>query len=265
MKEKGPLEGGNDEDDETPPVSPHAGAGGENADETKEERKARRAAEKEAKAQRKAEKAAKSQRKAEKKAKAAAAESGGSIHAMDGDETEDMGAAQAAADLAKLEVEKKQDVQGEQLAALKAQVAEGGAAAAAAWWQGVCESEGHGLPVAVSVAFGACFDETMMPKDVKGGKAMLGAWCAEGKAEEQLELLKAFEKLCIAHLEAISKRIGHVLKEFYEEDLLEEENIFDWYDGMSSFGANRDVREAAKAFVVWLREASDDESSEEED
>ena len=62
-----------------------------------------------------------------------------------------------------------------------------------------------------------------------------------------------------------------VLKALYDDDIVEEELITAWYDkanigkvlGIDAAAAAA-VREAAKPFVEWLKEAESDEDSDEE-
>lgn len=64
------------------------------------------------------------------------------------------------------------------------------------------------------------------------------------------------------HDEKMMAVLPHFLKAVYDEDLVEEEHIFNWYrkeDG------RQDVRDSVKVFIKWLEEADEEDSGEEEE
>ena len=87
---------------------------------------------------------------------------------------------------------------------------------------------------------------------------------------------KIIERHLIASLELISidkpKNFPVLIKQFYDEDGLEEETILEWADdGRSEFtldavdeGKRAELRGEAEPVVVWLQEAEDESDSDED-
>jgi len=72
----------------------------------------------------------------------------------------------------------------------------------------------------------------------------------------QIGILQCVEKFCEG---SMIKKAALILKAFYDNDILEEDVILDWYDsGVKS----QEIRNEIAVFVNWLREA--EEESEEE-
>jgi len=73
--------------------------------------------------------------------------------------------------------------------------------------------------------------------------------------------------LCLDE-QSVIKIVPVVLKELYEMDILEEDNIISWYDTVSLVEVDQkvasDVRRSAEPFITWLKTA-EAESDEEED
>lgn len=120
--------------------------------------------------------------------------------------------------------------------------------------------------------FESVFDEDVL----KDGQAKASAkliqrlqkTCARAKSAQQV-LLVCIEGLCGERCEAaLLKRTPHVLKAFYDADLLDEEAIVRWAEKKSKT-ANRElskkVKKAAEPFVTWLKEAEEDGDEGEED
>ena len=93
---------------------------------------------------------------------------------------------------------------------------------------------------------------------------------------QQRHLLAAAEWLCGSRFPSLLKFFPVVLKQLYEEDLIDEEVIFEWdadsirndFTADSSM-INDETLEAlkshAKQVVVWLREAEEEGEDEDED
>ncbi|XP_072960736.1 eukaryotic translation initiation factor 5-like [Typha angustifolia] len=79
--------------------------------------------------------------------------------------------------------------------------------------------------------------------------------------DSQILLLRAIEAFSIKCSPDALKEVALVLKVLYDGDLLEEENIVQWYDEGVACGKNSQVLKNAKPFVEWLQSA---ESEEEE-
>ncbi|KAG6540839.1 hypothetical protein Mapa_017817 [Marchantia paleacea] len=101
-------------------------------------------------------------------------------------------------------------------------------------------------------------------KEVKEKKLYL-AKVATDEAS-QLLLLSTLETFCAPCTPEVGKEIAFILKVLYDEDILEEDQILEWFD--SNDGINpksAHVRKLAQPFVAWLRDAEADEEEDEEE
>uniref|UniRef100_A0A0D6QVV1 W2 domain-containing protein n=1 Tax=Araucaria cunninghamii TaxID=56994 RepID=A0A0D6QVV1_ARACU len=78
----------------------------------------------------------------------------------------------------------------------------------------------------------------------------------------QLILLGAVEAFCEHAPPEAVKEVALVIKAMYDADIVEEENIFQWYEKSSPEVENQAIRKKAKPFVEWLKSA---EAESEED
>lgn len=95
-------------------------------------------------------------------------------------------------------------------------------------------------------------------------KSYLATAVAQDEYSELL-LLRAIEEFCKKSNPNAVKEVALVLKALYDADMLEEENIVQWYqEGLVGSGSNKDssVWKNAKPFVDWLQNA-ESESEEE--
>jgi len=85
----------------------------------------------------------------------------------------------------------------------------------------------------------------------------------------QKYLLSAFEILVGDVHPELLPRVPHILKAFYDNDILEEEAILEWADRVSKKHVkketSREIHEKAAPFVDWLRTAEEESSDEEEE
>ncbi|XP_058128246.1 translation initiation factor eIF-2B subunit epsilon-like [Anopheles ziemanni] len=77
--------------------------------------------------------------------------------------------------------------------------------------------------------------------------------------DAMLDCLKAFEEMCQSN-EIIRAKIVQLLHFLYEGDLVSEEVIIRWYDGVE----DETLKSTLAKFVQWLNESSDDESDDED-
>eukprot|EP00163_Fabomonas_tropica_P009912 TRINITY_DN1984_c0_g1_i1.p1 TRINITY_DN1984_c0_g1~~TRINITY_DN1984_c0_g1_i1.p1 ORF type:complete len:400 (-),score=161.87 TRINITY_DN1984_c0_g1_i1:199-1398(-) len=82
-------------------------------------------------------------------------------------------------------------------------------------------------------------------------------------ADAKKGLLDALEKHFGSKHPTTIAKIAHALKFFYDEDVLEEEDILAWWDTPVTEEYQKECRVKAAPLATWLREA-DEESSEEE-
>jgi len=83
--------------------------------------------------------------------------------------------------------------------------------------------------------------------------------------EGQLALLRSLERLVGETQTSLVNKVAHFIKELYDAELLEEDNIFAWNNDKTSAIPN--VREQAAPIIQWLKEAeeeSDEEGDEDE-
>ncbi|TMW88835.1 hypothetical protein EJD97_018013 [Solanum chilense] len=97
-------------------------------------------------------------------------------------------------------------------------------------------------------------------KEVIKKKSYLAAIAQD--EESQLRLLQAIEEFSVKSNSVAMKEVALVLKALYDDDLLEEEYIVQWYN--KGVGANKDSKiwKNVKPFVEWLQSA-ESESEEE--
>lgn len=91
-----------------------------------------------------------------------------------------------------------------------------------------------------------------------------------GNHKAQRYLLGAFELLVGRSFPAeLMPKAAHILKAFYDHDLLEEEVILQWSEKVSKKYVSKEVcsqiHEKVAPFIKWLKEAEEEESSEEEE
>jgi translation initiation factor 5 len=126
------------------------------------------------------------------------------------------------------------------------------------------------MKVLYTALFGTVPESERISSIVEEKAAYLAPHAAD--AAGQLAQLVAMEHLLGVTLEGRSREAPLVLKALYDADLAEEDLIVAWFnkiDAGAVLGVPEDaakaVRAAAKPFVEWLEEESDDEDSEEED
>jgi len=117
---------------------------------------------------------------------------------------------------------------------------------------------------AASLLFVALYDKDIM-KQLRSRFPILKEFTKNEKA--QAGLLVGIEELCGVREQTLLKSVPHILKSLYDEDILEEEELYKWDDAPSK-GTVAQVKAAGKIFVDWLRNAeeeSEGEGEEEED
>ncbi|KAL7090239.1 hypothetical protein ACP275_12G028200 [Erythranthe tilingii] len=107
-----------------------------------------------------------------------------------------------------------------------------------------------------------CGVEKGFSKEVMKKKGYFAAAVSEGE-DSQLLLLRAIEEFCKKTNGFAVKEVALVLKALYDGDVLEEENIVQWYqEGLAGSNKSSSVWKNAEPFVDWLRSA-ESESDEE--
>lgn len=99
-------------------------------------------------------------------------------------------------------------------------------------------------------------------KEVKEKKLYLAKVCTDESS--QLLLLRTLETFCAPCAPDVGKEIAFILKVLYDEDILEEEQILEWYDNDDGINPKSgQVRKLAQPLVDWLRDAEPDEEEDE--
>lgn len=125
-------------------------------------------------------------------------------------------------------------------------------------------SQSAGTPKEVMDAlFAALFEgvEKGFAKEVTKKKNYLAA--ATQEEGSQMVLLQSIESFCGKGSPDVVKEVALVLKSLYDNDVLEEEFILEWYQkGVNGSNKNSQVLKNAKPFIEWLQSA-ESESEEE--
>jgi len=80
--------------------------------------------------------------------------------------------------------------------------------------------------------------------------------------EGQLALLNFVAKFCRETQPSLLGKVSPIIKELYDEELLDEESVFTWFDSET---LHPKVKESAQPIVTWFKEAEEESGSEEED
>lgn len=114
------------------------------------------------------------------------------------------------------------------------------------------------------------FDEKMMKdKQIAKHKNLFLRFTHDNQ-KAQKYLLGGLEKTVETREAALLPRVPHILKELFEEDVLDEEVILEWAKKVSKKYVSKEmaakIHEKAAPFVTWLKEAEEEsgDSSEEE-
>lgn len=110
------------------------------------------------------------------------------------------------------------------------------------------------------------YDSNML-QQIKTYRSLLMRFTKDN-VKAQRYLLGGFEQLVgNVHRDALLPKVPHILKTFYESDILDEEVILEWDNKSSKFVSkevSKEIHAKAAPFITWLNEA-EEESSEDED
>ncbi|KAG2226075.1 hypothetical protein INT45_011692 [Circinella minor] len=113
-------------------------------------------------------------------------------------------------------------------------------------------------------------DHVDVSKNAMGNmRTMLEYWApviSKG-LEDQTHILSIFQRHC-AETDALSKLFVGILQILYNEDMVDEDSVLQWYESdASKSGSPAEVklRERAAKFVDWLQEAEEESSDEDSD
>eukprot|EP00918_Siedleckia_nematoides_P099621 GHVU01217839.1.p1 GENE.GHVU01217839.1~~GHVU01217839.1.p1 ORF type:complete len:435 (+),score=99.70 GHVU01217839.1:328-1632(+) len=94
--------------------------------------------------------------------------------------------------------------------------------------------------------------------------------CTGDNPKAQKYLLGGFEQLVgKVYKDALMPKVAHILKSFYDHDILVEEVILDWDKKVSkkyvSKEVAKEIHEKSTPFIKWLQEAEEESSDEDDD
>ncbi|KAE8683572.1 Eukaryotic translation initiation factor 5 [Hibiscus syriacus] len=116
--------------------------------------------------------------------------------------------------------------------------------------------------------FTALFDDVGkgFVKEVTKKKNYLATAAAATKEEGcQMMLLHSIESFCGNASPDAAKEVALVIKVLYDDDILEEEFIMEWYEkGMNGSNKSSQIWKNVKPFIEWLQNAESESESEEE-
>jgi len=112
------------------------------------------------------------------------------------------------------------------------------------------------------------FSENIM-EEIKANKILFLRFC-QGNRKAQKYLLGGFEKLVgDVYFDKLFPNAMRIMKQFYDEDILEEETLIEWSGKESkkyvSKEVSRKIHEKVAPFIKWLKEAEEEEESSSED
>jgi len=113
------------------------------------------------------------------------------------------------------------------------------------------------------------FDDKMLKeKQIEKYSNLLLRFTHENQ-KAQKYLLGGLEKTIELHEATLMNFVPHIFKQFYEEDIIEEEVLFEWAKKVSKKHVSKEtaakIHEKAKPFIVWLKEAEEESESEDDE
>merc|ERR1712018_524888 len=85
----------------------------------------------------------------------------------------------------------------------------------------------------------------------------------------QKYLMGGIEKTIETHKDVLLPKVAHILKSFYDEDIIDEEVILEWGKKVSKKYVSKELSEQihkkAEPFLNWLKEAEEESSDDDDD
>merc|ERR1711988_21707 len=111
-------------------------------------------------------------------------------------------------------------------------------------------------------------DKMFKEKQIEKYKNLILRFTHENQ-KAQKYLLGGVEKTIEVHEAALMNKVPHILKFFYEEDVIDEEVFFEWAKKVSKKYVSKEtaakIHEKAQPFIKWLKEAEEESESDDED
>jgi len=174
-------------------------------------------------------------KKEEKEAKKAAKKAKEATSPKAGDEGEGFGEDKASVviDCAAIAAELREKIEAD------------GLGPAGSWWGRQIDSAGYSLDEAMTCAFNGCFDVQIL-KQIKPMKSLFSKMA--GAPHFGSSLLALVSALATRHPSVLAE-LGLVLKGFYDESLLEDDHVLEWWDELGDL----EVKKQAAPFVTWVK------------
>lgn len=110
--------------------------------------------------------------------------------------------------------------------------------------------------------------DEQMRSQVKTYRKVFLRLCHENK-KAQKSLLGGFEKTVELHQSKLLPKVAHIVKDFYDLDIIDEEVLIEWGGHPSKKYVSKDlsklIHSKAAPVIKWLQEADEESSEEEED
>lgn len=107
-----------------------------------------------------------------------------------------------------------------------------------------------------------------LPQDVRKHRVLLLRF-THNNPKAQRYLIGGIEQVIALHKDKLLPKVAGIFKLFYDTDILDEKVILEWSQKVSKKYVAKEVateiHEKAKPFIIWLKEAEEEDSSEEED
>lgn len=111
-------------------------------------------------------------------------------------------------------------------------------------------------------------DKIMKEKQIKKYRNLLLRFTNDNQ-KAQKYLIGGLEKTIETYQAILLPRVPHIFKEFFEEDMLDEEVLLEWAKKVSKKYVSKDVaqkiHDKAAPFIQWLKEAEEESEDESED
>lgn len=112
------------------------------------------------------------------------------------------------------------------------------------------------------------FDKNKILAQIKTNKRLMLRFCHENQ-KAQKYLLGGIEKTIETYKDILLPKTGHILKAFYDLDVLDEEVILEWGKKVSKKYVSKELSEQihkkAEPFLTWLKEAEEESEDDDDD
>jgi len=112
------------------------------------------------------------------------------------------------------------------------------------------------------------FDNAKILAQIKSNKRLMLRFCHEN-TKAQKYLMGGIEKTIETHKDTLLAKTAHIIKAFYDEDILDEEVILEWGKKVSKKYVSKELSEQihkkAEPFLTWLKEAEEESEDESDD